>query len=71
MPFLTWANVRLRIGKQIVWTKRKQVEFADIGVIKVISACQTDKERLVPIFAHKLVEFLPNMIHLLIRLSRL
>lgn len=70
------ANVRFRVRKEVVRAKSKQVEFADlkhtlrniktyVWVVEVVSAGDPDKEGLVPVLAHELVELLPNEVHFL------
>ena len=64
VALFTRTNVPFRVRKQIVRTERKQVELANVRVIKMISFRQPDKERFIPVLAHKLVELLPNVVHL-------
>jgi hypothetical protein len=71
-PF-TRTNVCFGVWKQIVGTEGEQVKLANLKpsfesstyilVIEVIALRNSNKERLIPIFAHKLVEFLLNEIH--------
>jgi len=77
MSLFTGTNVCFGVGKQIVGTKGEQVELADLQkvlinscsyilVVEVIALGYSNEERLVPIFAHELVEFLLDEIHLYI-----
>lgn len=63
VPLFTRTDISLCIGEQVVGTERAQVVLADVRVIKVVAACQSDKQGFVPVLAHELVEFLLNMIH--------
>lgn len=64
MSLFTGTDVCFGVGKQIVGTKGEQVKLADILVVEVITLGYSDEERFVPIFAHELVEFLLDEIHL-------
>jgi hypothetical protein len=63
VPLFARSDVSFGIREQIVRTERAQVVLADVRVIEVIAACQPDEQRLVPVLAHELVEFLLNVIH--------
>ncbi len=46
------------------WRLAKQSGITYIRVVKVVSLSDTNEERLVPVLAHKLVEFLSNEVHI-------
>ncbi len=63
MSFLTRTDVSFSVREKIIRTEPKQVEFADIRVIEVISFGDPDEERLIAVFAHQLVQLCPYEIH--------
>jgi len=52
VPLFTRTDVSLCIGEQVVGTERAQVVLADVRVVKVVAACQSDKQGFVPVLAH-------------------
>ena len=63
MALFTRPNICLCIWEEVVRTEGEQVEFADVCLVKVVSCCKANKERLVTIFPHELVELLADVIH--------
>ena len=55
MTLFTRPNVCLCVWEEVVRAEGKEVEFANVLVIEVVSASKTNEEWFVAVFAHELV----------------
>jgi len=63
VPKLTRALIVLGVRKEIVWTEAKQIELADVRIIKVVTHLQPHVQWIVPILTHELIQLLADMVH--------
>jgi hypothetical protein len=63
MSSFTWADICFGVREQIVWAKGKQVKFANVLVVKMVSFGKSHPEWVVAILSHELVKLLSNMVH--------
>lgn len=55
MTVLAWPDVSLRVREEVVRAEGEQIELANVLVIEVVTACQSNEEWLVAVLPHELI----------------
>ena len=55
MTALAWPDISLRVWEEVVRTEGEQIELANVLVIEVVAACQSNEEWLVAVLPHELI----------------
>ena len=64
MTLFTRPNVCLCVWEEVVRAEGKEIEFANVLVIEMVSASKPNEEWLVTVFTHELIQLLSDMVHL-------
>ena len=64
MTFFTRPDICFCVWEEVVRAEGKEIEFANVLVIEMVSASKPNEEWLVAVFTHELVQLLSDMVHL-------